>query len=652
MRRVVAVSVDKVQTFMYKCIKDKTQKEQQEANTRKSVISASIEVKNTLRQNIYKYFDINDDDIIHNISGKIFFYADKIQNIDECFKNLYKLYYYTHKGNIQIRYTYDELDIEDKTKIVQHMSKKLKSYLTTNKIIKDNADILFSIPNEIDFTDINKQSPFDNSTDDEYDYYLKGLDNIITNKNDDLKKGSIAIIKADINNMGAIMNKITGEKYFLISNLLEENISLNVLHKYLKEKNAKACPFYVAGDDIFIATSIKDVFNAVKAINALIESLNKEIKNIVNDNELNIVLKVSIGIQIVASDMPIRYYYDTVEEQLDNAKTKGKEKEKEEEGKSEEEKPYDIVASICFNDTMFYVYQNKVNYDDKKDKKIKKQFDWRNLQQDISNIQRLRQLSNNNDSLSRSFMHKLLETVEMYDFQLEKRENQIKLFNAIIYQLLPNSLSIDSYKTIECKIELYIKAIIMRNLLKTKDTKTNEKVIDINTDIIKRFKSMLRLYIVFNDNRFVDDTEQKNSESKDDIFSNLSEHGYSIDEMRSLLFTKPCKYIYSMYESNYMFKHFINIKTVEIYEELKYNKIKRKKISYYQTLNLNNSMFFKIKNILNEKTNKDVSINKIADMIDNVTKFENNHDINCNAQKISSNTQINNTQEKTNKIDR
>lgn len=620
---IVAISIDKVQTFMYSCIKKQSQQSQLDDNTLKSVINASCEVKQVFYEIIKDKFDIKEKDIVHYISGKIFFYTTMNENdIVIKLKEIYKLYYYANKGQIQIRYTYSQDDITDKTEIVKKYSEYLKSIKTSSNIIKDNKDVMFSIPKSIkDHKKEYNDYCVNNNDKNCYDSFVSGLDEINSN-NGELKKSKIAIIKCDINNMGIIMKSINGDAYFQMSKLIDDKVSIDNIHEYFAvDKKLRVCPFYIAGDDIFLATEIKSIFDVVSVFNKLIEDINNEI------NVFEYTTKkfsISIGITIVDSTMPLRYYYDIVEEQLNYAKTNGKKKS-------------NISTSIGFNGQLFYIYDK--NNKDSKDKE--KPNNWFDFKHKVDLLLKLKSISNNNDIVSRSYFHKLINIME--DGELLNKQ---KLFNQLIYNLIPNNSSTQIYFNYDVKVELILKTMLMRNLL-TSANGLKGKQISINDKIINNFKSILKLYMLFIDERY-NDSNFKQSNNKIKSIAEIQKYGYSDKEISSILFTKPCNFIFNSYNNRKFFNVFVKKDFYEI--QIKNDKVTKTsnheiqdednkviKISYYKILKIQKSLFYKIKKLLEDRR---ISFEQIGAMIENVCTNKEVIHRNCDNKELVEEVQM------------
>ena len=144
------------------------------------------------------------------------------------------------------------------------------------------------------------------------DIFLTNMDDLVVldeKHETDSSDGKIAIVKADINNLGKIMKEISNyEEYLQLSRLLGDKISLNNFKEKVanneKLKN-KIVPFYIAGDDIFYAIRIDALFDSIRILHEIVEEINQIIKE--NQNKENIVeLSVAVGVVFVNNHQPIR----------------------------------------------------------------------------------------------------------------------------------------------------------------------------------------------------------------------------------------------------------------------------------------------------------------------------------------------------------
>ena len=124
----------------------------------------------------------------------------------------------------------------------------LKANETKAQVIKDNSELLFRFK-ELETEMGNKEFENIESKD---DIFLTNMDDLVVldeKHETDSSDGKIAIVKADINNLGKIMKEISNyEEYLQLSRLLADKISLN----NFKEKVAnneilknKIVPFYI-----------------------------------------------------------------------------------------------------------------------------------------------------------------------------------------------------------------------------------------------------------------------------------------------------------------------------------------------------------------------------------------------------------------------
>ena len=175
--------------------------------------------------------------------------------------------------------------------------------------------------------------------------FLTNMDDLVVldeNHETDSSDGKIAVVKADINNLGSIMKEINDDynKYLQVSKLLSEKISVDNLRemvikskktgKYsIGQESEKAesgeilkkaiLPFYVAGDDIFYTVRINALFESIKVLHNMIKEINQEL-NKIQGKYGEIELSIAIGVVFVNNHQPVRYYNQMVEKELSVAK--------------------------------------------------------------------------------------------------------------------------------------------------------------------------------------------------------------------------------------------------------------------------------------------------------------------------------------------
>ena len=508
---IVGISVEKIQKYIYQTLDDNRSEIQKDEQTLKEVIKASNIVSSTISKDIEKLFDINKK--ILWISGKYIFEVEYIEDkIKEKLKNLFKDIYLKYSGTLLINYVYFEKINLNNKEIIDKVNVDLKSNDTKRRIIVENNDILFSFQEKTNIINCNINSD-NNSNNNLIDYtcvYIKNMDELVSNDKEGTN-GKIAVVKADINNMGEIFSNISDyDTYMKLSLILEKKITVNYLGRLIS---------YIAGDDIFFAVKIESVLDSILILRNLIDDINdeinKKINSLSNDKSSKLTkLVISVGVEFTNNHQPIRYYREIVERELHNAKKFTKEKN------SKEIKAI-LGTSIAGN--LFYSYDRKGIREDDCFSKFK------------TEILELIQLKNEN-IYTNTFLHNFLYALENIDISNKNNEDNIKKFvNTFLYFLCPD------IRNVESKIipkELYLKNYFMKMFMKNKKENEDENQIVYDKSNFKNVISKLKLILLLTDEKYISNIRlsqfryivfEKNDETRDFLNSNM--------------FIKPLKYI-------------------------------------------------------------------------------------------------------------
>ena len=516
---IVGISVEKIQKYIYQTLDDNRSEIQKDEHTLKEVIKASNTVSSTISKDIEKLFDKNKK--ILWISGKYIFEVEDIEDkIKEKLKNLFKDIYLKYSGTLLINYVYlEKLNLNNK-KIIDKVNFYLKSNDTKRRIIEENNEILFYFQEEVNILncDINCDKNF-------IDYtcvYIKNMDELVSNDKEGTN-GKIAVVKADINNMGEIFSNISDyDTYMKLSLILEKKITVNYLGRLIsKNKNLtnKIFPLYIAGDDIFFAVKIESVLDSILILRNLIDDINdeinKKINSLSNDKSSKLTkLVISVGVEFTNNHQPIRYYREIVERELHNAKKFTKEKN------SKEIKAI-LGTSIAGN--LFYSYDRKGIREDDCFSKFK------------TEILELIQLKNEN-IYTNTFLHNFLYALENIDISNKNNEDNIKKFvNTFLYFLCPD------IKNVESKVipkELYLKNYFMKMFIKNKKENEDENQIVYDKSKFKNVISKLKLILLLTDEKYISNISL--NQFRYIVFEKKDE---TIDFLNSNMFIKPLKYI-------------------------------------------------------------------------------------------------------------
>lgn len=344
MDTAIAIAVEKVQRYIFQVI----DKNQADEKTLRNIISASNDVARSILKEIEIEFNLDvqqagDKNKILWISGKVVFLSEQTkEEIKIKLKRLYQKIYVDYQGNIFLNYVAFAIpdDKKDNMEILRRAERLLKESATKSQVIKDNSEVLFS------FKELDSKCPnhmFENKR--KENVFLTNMDDLVVldeNHETDSSDGKIAVVKADINNLGSIMKEINDDynKYLQVSKLLSEKISVDNLRemvikskktgKYsIGQESEKAesgeilkkaiLPFYVAGDDIFYTVRINALFESIKVLHNMIKEINQEL-NKIQGKYGEIELSIAIGVVFVNNHQPVRYYNQMVEKELSVAK--------------------------------------------------------------------------------------------------------------------------------------------------------------------------------------------------------------------------------------------------------------------------------------------------------------------------------------------
>ena len=375
MDTAIAIAVEKVQRYIFQVI----DKNQADEKTLRNIISASNDVARSILKEIEIEFNLDDQQAgdknkILWISGKVVFLSEQSkEEIKIKLKRLYQKIYVDYQGNIFLNYVAFAIldDKKDNMEILRRAERLLKESTTKSQVIKDNSEVLFS------FRELDSKRPnylFEDKK--EENVFLTNMDDLVVldeNHETDSSDGKIAIVKADINNLGSIMKEINDDynKYLRVSKLLSEKNSIDNLREMVKkskkngnysieQEREKAesgeilkkaiLPFYVAGDDIFYAVRITALFESIKVLHNMIKDINQELKEIQGESG-KIELSIAIGVIFVNNHQPIRYYSQMVEKELSVAKKNMK-----------EQKSLNSTVGISMAGNLFYIYKEGLGY--------------------------------------------------------------------------------------------------------------------------------------------------------------------------------------------------------------------------------------------------------------------------------------------------
>ncbi len=628
---IIALSIDKVQTLLFEVIHSHEQEKQKETGTLKQIKSASKKISDEFFKDVDKAFKKITKEILLECSGVVIFKCSGITE-DEIIKHLNQLfqkYYRESQGQKILKYTYFIAEYhynDDKNNIlnVQKAKSKLKTSKCTSKIIESNKDILFS------FQDVKKT---DNSSDikDKYELFVQGINELYPYEENNTKNPyeanhfPITVIKADLNGMGNMFASINDyEEYKRVSDILKENISLVGLHDAAKNtcQNNDAAwiyPFYVAGDDIFFAVSVTNLFKGIDVCRQMVITINNALIKINEDNKTKIKnksdikkLSMGIGVSITFNREPIRYYLEAVNDQLDKAKN----------AVCPETLQEFLQTTIAINNQTFF----DVDYDEINNKieAINRDLNsnpiWRSFKNDIKDFQSLNSDKEMREQIcSTSFLYSLLEklsSIKICDKNVSENNNKISLekeleyINILLYSLrlkhLDNSNIRNKELIFKSRIIKQLYVVLNKNedkkKIKKKYKKANKKIykdtIVLNDNSKHRLETYIQLLILLTDPRYnLNSIKHSSEDSKKNQIKNA--HKFLLKETINYLYEK----LYN-YDSN-----LLDIIIKKEYYKITVSKNKTINIPYFKRLNIEKSMFFKLRD-----TDK-VSIEKAAELI-------------------------------------
>ncbi len=486
MKYVVAITFDKVQTFLYDAIHSELQDNQTNKKTLAHIIRSSEFISTTLYEKLGMtigregIFEIHKDDILLKCSGVCIFKVEiQEEELKNKLKELFQEYYCSYNGTLVMKYIYfEDKDELSEIETINRAKEELKSVKKFNEIIEENKDVLFQ------FQKVMELLPEDKKEEVNYENFVDNIDKLQFQgknpKNDEEKKHRIAVIKADLDGMGNLFKNLTNfHEYKTISEILTDRISLRVLNmtvgKYNKkpEKNLKVFPLYMAGDDIFFAVHISDLCAGIEVCKQLLMDINREIKRSLGNDKRQPTL--SIGIEITSNLEPIRYYYTRVEEQLSCAKKRSY---------KDGETP---IIKLSLNGMVYCIYDQKGKFESNQEKKRRKD-DWYIFLKEA----RIMKYMMEHEMISTRYFYTLLEKI----LDPNIRNDNQKYLNRILYHLLPEHCDEKGEKK---RIE---KLVVYRILKKLEYFFIKNRQLKFYRSQKELFQKYIQLLLLFTDERF------------------------------------------------------------------------------------------------------------------------------------------------------
>lgn len=501
-KNIVIISIEKIQKYICSVLDERDVVIQKDKGTLSSIIAASNTVSSQINKIIDEKLIIKKEDVILRISGKLIFITKKSEKellciLDEIFKYAYLKY----SGKVFLNYKLFSYDSNlNKRAIIKKALEELKKNSPKRDIILRNSDALFRINEVKKFT-----TEYKEGLPDYMNVYLDDMDSLVDYKNiaEDGTNGKIAIIKADINNLGQFfMEAETYGEYIRVSDYLKKTISLEYFAEKLRESrlSKKVLPIYIAGDDIFYAVKMDAVLQTVEVLKKMVEEINKNISQNTNNK-----LSLAVGCVFVNNHQPIRYYKDVVEEELSIIKNKMK---------TDDSLKTILGLRILDNDFYFYKEKNKEN---------------NNLDKFIKEISDLKFLMYKR-ALTNSFMYKLI-----YDIEHEKDEK--KAMNLVLHHSRP-VIGLSKNFIYDMILKHYFLSFLVEDK-KDKKAKGKQKERKFLSDNInKKLLPRLKLIAMLLDEKYYSnssDGEETNCEYRGDIFK--------AEDIKTNLFNRPLNYL-------------------------------------------------------------------------------------------------------------
>lgn len=597
-KNVVAVSIDKVQTFLYYKLSSQAQESQTNNKTLSQVISSSEFVSSKFQEDIQERFSKEENHYLLSCSGKYIFTTGLSQaEVFSLLDDLFQKYYVELQGQLLLKYIcIPSAPFQgDQLKAIQQCTSELKQSQCLNSIINRNQELLFTYSKELERAD--KRSEISLT---EYPYFSETINDLspetelIEVNNNHFRT---AVIKADLDGMGLLFKKMKScQQYVQLSDILNEVISLPTLHRLTKkvnehvknntskENNFKIFPLYVAGDDIFFIVAIPHLLNGITLCKEILYELNNKIDCLNNQFQTNIPnLSASIGIDISFNREPLRYYYERVNLQLDTAK--------------KEYAP--LVENVPFTASHIKICLNHAVFFDILDKEYQSVF-WKKQSDKLSYylfVQTIRKMNTalkvledkqKDDLAGNRFFYTLLEKITTPEIT----EQPLRCSNVVINHLLPQTWSSNDWEL--QKAEFTLLTILIELLSEPKEKREGRgKKLVFDNKHLEKLRTYLRLFLIFSTPRFQLITLENNVKEK--YPKTLQQKG------ATLLLNRSIDYLYthSLQVENPQSLGSLFIKK-ESYKPSS-NRIKHRP-QVHRKLRIGSSMFYRLKKLEKERT--------------------------------------------------
>ncbi len=558
--QVVAVSIDKIQTFLYRSIKSQTNEAQSEKNTLRQVINASRLVSEDFHGGIKAKFEGNERKTLLKCSGVyIFTVQASKEEISSKLQEIFKDNYIKTGGDILTRGIYFEKASDEGLTLIQKAKKELKQNRALSEMIEANQDLLFAPRNP--------RVPPHKSNVELGNYVVRELDEL-ADVQEDNPHFRLAIIKADLDGVGKKFKDMTKfDSYTQLSKILNKYVCFDAFKKIVNDKKVKTFPFYIAGDDIFFAINAKDTLKGISICEEMLTRINNDIA------EKKKPLTMSVSVEFVFNREPLRFYYTEVEEKLKKAKSVTVE------GELEKCVPLKIIIG---NEVFLKVDQDKKkeSFKNRKERgefnRIFKEEEFSNWDYFVYDIKLIKDLQDNDSVIgTTSFFYNLLVLSKSND-------NGLSYMNNILYNLLPQYT--DHYDKNKRDNEMILLERLMSKFL-VKQGK--EWKIDV-TEITKRkFIHYLQTIVLFSDERFP--FSLKKFEPRDNDTKRISKSKDSITKRTSKNFYNKIRHY--LYDS-------IDWSVRRVFIEKDKHQYGEIKAEIYRKLRMSTSLFYRLKKVM------------------------------------------------------
>lgn len=606
---VVAVAIEKAQSFLYHVLQAPMQEKQSNSNTLQTIIQSST----TISKGFYYDLGIEGNNgcfsgvitqKLLTCSGKcIFIVRETEENIMSKLDKLFCKYYRKFSGQLLLKYVCFKQNIEsNKLTVIKESTIRLKQKACLNTIIKRNQDVVFNfnIQHEPSYGEHYKEK-------NTYPCFTLTINDLYSDEDSkNSNRFRIAVIKADLDGMGDLFKSLSNyETYSTISQLISRYISLDALHDQTQliqqnEKNFRLFPLYVAGDDIFFAVPISQLVQGIHLCRALLRQINAELEQINALSDKKLLLTMSIGVDFTYNREPIRYYYERVQFQLDNYAKQANAL------MSTDQLVPASCMKVSINRQVLYLFDFPNNNNDKQLAVFKKNFNdknsgnlyWNYLINDVKRLQKAESLG----FATHHFLYGLLSKIKDPSIANDK----VRYSNAVLYHMIPHYLT-DSNQKLR-NLELAIITSLLKKIIVT-DSKGKNGSLSFESKQRNTFEGYVRLLLLFSDPRFDIVTlksENKNiGKEKDDEVAIMK----FAASAKSVLINKGLKYLH---EINLLSKS-EPLTKVFILPDFYYPHEGRnvRKVEVYRTLRISQSLFHRLK----DSTPVEQNIKRIAEKI-------------------------------------